>query len=324
MTTSLSRRYEQARSACVLFHLEDWAVFRLTGGDTRDFLNRLSTANVKTCAAGDAIQTLFLQGDGRIVADCIAFCESEERFYLICPMACSESLEAQLDRFLFSEKVTVENVTDSYYIGMTIGPARQLFGDSVKKKYLARGVEGYIFEVVLAPAASRLIVLIPQSGFAELQAGVYQDLDKRGGVVGGADLFETLRIEDGCPLFGRDTSSKTIPLEANQKPAISFTKGCFPGQEIVARINNLGHPANVLVGLVLPETTVDFAGRQLKFNDKIVGRITSVCYSSALKAPLALGYVKWNNREAGQLVEVDGDAVYEAVVVEVPLAGISS
>ncbi len=324
MTNFLVRRYEKARKVCALFHLEEWAVFRLSGKDTRDFLNRISTADLRTTAAGEGLQTLFLQSDGRIVADCAVLCETDETFFLVCPAACRSGLAQQLDRFLFSEKVTVTDETEQFYVGMVFGPARQQFGDALRAICLNRHAANQTTDVTFAPAAQRTLLLTGKQAFQDIKEALYEDLESRGGIVGDFDLFETLRIEDGCPIYGKDISVKTIPLEASQKSAISFTKGCFPGQEIVARINNLGHPANVLVGLLLPETTVDLVGQELKVVEKIVGRITSVCYSPALKAPLALGYVKWNSREAGQQLDISGEDNFQAVVVKPPLTGLST
>lgn len=324
MINPFLHRYEKARGACALFHLEDWAAFRLSGKDTRDFLNRISTADVRKCGAGEGLQTLFLQGDGRIVADCAVLCESDETFHLLCPAACRSGLAQQLERFLFSEKVTIIDGTEEFYMGMVIGPARHKFAEALRNICLDSKVACEMAEVTFAPSAPRTLLLIDKQGFQEVREALYAELEKCGGVVGDVDLFETLRVEDGCPMYGKDTSIKSIPLEANQKPAISFTKGCFPGQEIVARINNLGHPANVLVGLLLPETTEEMVGRELKVGEKTVGRITSTCYSPAFKAPLGLGYVKWNHREAGQTIEIAGDGNFQVAVVDLPLSEIPS
>lgn len=321
MATPLIQRYDKARDCCALFHMEDWGVFRLRGKDVRDYLQRISTANLKTLAPGAAVQTLFLHGDGRIVADSIAYCVGENKWYLVCPGTCRTALATQLDKYLFTEDVKVEDVSAEFYVGQFLGPKSPAFLDHLEQKCLADANDGFVVITTLAPAARRGLALIPGQEFADVKTCMYEWLEENGGVIGDLDLYNTFRIEAGCPLFGAELIDKTIPLEAGQKAAISFTKGCFPGQEIVARINNLGHPANVLVGLRIPETTNPLIGSELAVDGKSIGRITSVCYSPLLRGQLALGYVKWAFREPGTAVEITGGANYNAEVVELPVPG---
>jgi folate-binding protein YgfZ len=324
MPSSFFQRYEKARLSCALFHLEDWAIFRLSGAETQDYLHRISTADIKGCGAGEARQTLFLNGDGRMVADCAILCESSESYYPVCPASCKDGLAAQLDRFLFTEKVSVEDVSSAYYMAVMAGPKADNVAAQISMQCGTAGVTCMVYKVSIAPAAQRSLVLVDMSGFQQVRGLIYEEVEAAGGVIADVDLYATFRIEEGLPIFGKDINEKTIPLEANLKRAISFTKGCFPGQEIVARINNLGHPANILVGLTLPETTETLVGRELSVSGKTVGRITSVCFSPALKSSLALGYVKWNFREPGQVVDIAGDEAYKAVVVELPVPGAST
>ncbi len=321
MASPLTLRYDKAREACALFHMEDWAVFCLEGTDVRDYLHRISTADMKGVQPGQALQTLFLQGDGRLVADSIACCISEHAWYLVCPATCHQALDAQLDRFLFTEDVKVSDLSSQFYVGQFLGPKSDLFLEHLRAKCLDAGSGALAVVATIAPQAVRGFVLVPEAAFAEAKTCMYGWLDANGGVIGDLDLYNTFRIETGSPQFGKELTEKTIPLEAGQKPAISFTKGCFPGQEIVARINNLGHPANVLVGFTLPETTDVLEGRELQADGKTIGRITSLCYSPLLRSPLGLGYVKWAQREPGTVVKVSGDEGYSATIVKLPVPG---
>lgn len=323
MASTFFTRYEKARQVCAWFHLENWAIFRLAGPDTRDYLHRISTADINSCPPGEARQTLFLNRDGRLVADTVLICEAEELFYLVCPAACRENLERQIDHYLFTEKVTVEEVSSRYYTAALAGPASSQVVSQASELCNNARVYCRSYELNFAPSAQRTMMLIDLEGFQQVRSSIYEAVETGGSVIGDIDLYATLRIEEGCPHYGKDLTEKTIPLEANLKPAISFTKGCFPGQEIVARINNLGHPANVLVGMSLPETTEDLTGRELSAGGKVIGRITSICYSPAIKSSLALGYVKWNYREPGQVLDIPGNQPFQAVIVELPVPGVS-
>lgn len=321
MATPLIQRYDKARNSCALFHMENWGVFRLRGSDVRDYLQRISTADVKTLAPGAAVQTLFLQGDGRMVADTVVYCAAENDWYLVCSGVCRELLAAQLDKYLFTEDVKVYDLSGVSYTGIFLGPKSPVFLEHLEQKCLPIADDGFAVITTIAPAARRGLVFIPHEKFADVKTCMYSWLEENEGVIGDLDLYNTFRIESGCPLWGVELTEKTIPLEAGQKPAISFTKGCFPGQEIVARINNLGHPANVLVGLRTPETTEKLIGSELTVDGKTVGAITSLCYSPLLKGPLALGFVKWALREPGTSVQIGRAGGHNAEVVELPVPG---
>jgi len=324
MTNTLIPRYQKARSGCVLFHLEKWAAVRLSGPDAREFLQRMSTQDLRNLSVGQGLQSLLLKGDGRIVADCAVLCEATDTFLLLAPEACRQPLLEQLDRFHFSENFSTSDLSSESYPGMLAGPRSAEYASVMAKIFQETNEQFSAAEVEFAPHSPRLVFRVPAAAFQTYSSRLYTALEDSGGVVGGEDLFACLRVEEGIPLFGEDLDEKTIPLEAGLKPAISFTKGCFPGQEIVARINNLGHPANVLVGLRLPETVESLTGRDLISEDKVIGRITSAAFSPALGGMLGLGFVKWSQREVGTVLKIPDIPETSAVVVEVPLAGLAT
>ena len=107
--------------------------------------------------------------------------------------------------------------------------------------------------------------------------------------------FEAVRIETGVPAMGRELTEKTIPQEAGElvQHTVSFTKGCFTGQELVARLDARGgNVAWRLRGVVLQPTGSAKAGSTLSSSDREIGRLTSVAWSPGLKSPVALGYVR--------------------------------
>ncbi len=319
MTNTLISRYQKARSKVAWFHLEDWSVAAVVGQDARDFLQRLGTADLRQLSPGNGAQTLFLKGDGRLIGECAVLCRDNDDFLLVMPEVCREALLEALERFHFTEKLTISDYRSKFHVGMLAGPGRADIMAGVagtSREVLADVVAA---DVTFAPEASRLMLVIPDVVFSKVTHALYEVLELRGAVIGDVDLLRVIQMEDGVPKFGVDTTERTIPLEAGQKPSISFTKGCFPGQEIVARINNLGHPARVLVGVLLPETTSDLVGRKLLFEGKETGQITSVSFSPALGGMMGLAYVRWNQREEGTVVDIDGNGQYRATVVELPL-----
>lgn len=315
MSSTLAARHERATQSCALFHLEDWQAVAITGKDARDFLNRISTQDLRGLSAGQATQSLFLRGDGRLVADTVVLCRADGDFLLLCPKLCLAPLLDQLEKFHFSEELNFHEQA-GLYIGLICGPRQDLLSERVGLP----GQEISRWSASLAPGGQKTFVVCEQPVFSARASEIYTAVEELGGVVGDVDLYHAMRIEEARPQFGAELDEKVIPLEAGLKPAISFTKGCFPGQEIVARINNLGHPANVLVPVVLPETTEKLVGRALLLDTKTVGRVTSAGYSPLLRRALGLAYVKWNQRESGTVLRLEGNQEFAAQVIAPPAA----
>jgi folate-binding protein YgfZ len=114
-------------------------------------------------------------------------------------------------------------------------------------------------------------------------------------------------VESGMPLFGRDMDEETIPLEAGiESRAISFTKGCYVGQEVIIRVLHRGHGrvARRLVGLTLDGDRVPEAGAAIRSGDREIGHVTSSSASPALQRPIALAYLHRDFLEPGTAVTV--------------------
>jgi folate-binding protein YgfZ len=133
--------------------------------------------------------------------------------------------------------------------------------------------------------------------------------------------LETLRIERGRPRFGADMTEETIPLEAGlEERAISRTKGCYVGQEVIVRVQDRGHGrvARKLVGLTFDAgSNIPARGDAVQSSDREIGRVTSATWSPALARPIALGYVHRDFTAPGTHVSVAGA---DAVVTALPLA----
>jgi folate-binding protein YgfZ len=139
-----------------------------------------------------------------------------------------------------------------------------------------------------------------------------------GAVKGDEETAETLRVEAGRPRFGVDMDTETIPLEAGiEDRAISLTKGCYVGQEVIVRVLHRGHGrvAKRLVSLVLAGDRVPARGALILAGDQEVGRITSAVRSPRMNAPLALGYVQRDHLAEGtELLVKSGNETLHARV----------
>jgi folate-binding protein YgfZ len=133
----------------------------------------------------------------------------------------------------------------------------------------------------------------------------------------GLATLNTLRIEAGTPLYGVDFDERNFPQEVGRdEQAISFTKGCYLGQETVARIDALGHVNQRIVGVKFVGETIPTAGTELTAGGATVGHVTSAAYSPLLLTPLALAMVRREHRAVGSRLE---STVGSCEVVNFPL-----
>jgi folate-binding protein YgfZ len=146
-----------------------------------------------------------------------------------------------------------------------------------------------------------------------------------GGRPAGWEALNTLRVEAGLPWWGHELDSSIVPLEARLERAISFTKGCYVGQEIIARIDARGRVNNLLGGLRLSGTTLPARGSRILGDGKAIGRITTAVHSPAVGGPIALAFMRreWSEPGRSVTVEAEGEqAPAESVVLPfVPATG---
>ena len=145
-------------------------------------------------------------------------------------------------------------------------------------------------------------------------------------VEAGPVVFEVLRIEAGTPVFGKDITEKNLPQEIGRDArAINFVKGCYLGQETVARLDALGHVNQILRGLVFePGSACPPAGAALEDGDKRVGVVTSLAFSPARNAPVALALIRTSHSAPGTKVQVkqsESNDPLVATVSNLPLTG---
>ena len=151
-------------------------------------------------------------------------------------------------------------------------------------------------------------------------ANLWQALQARGARPVGHDALEILRIEAGIPRYGIDMDESNVVTETTLDDAVSYTKGCYVGQEIIARIKYRGHVAKKLSGLICEQGSSPQSGNTIFSTDgKDIGRVTSVTHSPQLGQTIALGYLKYDYLTAGTTVNIlSGNDSWPAVLTELP------
>jgi folate-binding protein YgfZ len=155
---------------------------------------------------------------------------------------------------------------------------------------------------------------------------LWEALQDAGALPVGYDALEILRIEAGVPRYGVDMDESNVVTETALDDAVSYTKGCYVGQEIIARIKYRGHVAKKLSGVIFDQAVKAETGAVIKSkDDKEVGRVTSVTYSPHLGRTIALAYLKYDYLAAGTNVKiVSGEEELTAQVTALPFVRFSA
>jgi folate-binding protein YgfZ len=298
MSTTFEQQYEALRSSSGFFELANWSSVTFTGGDRVKFLNSFCTNDVKKLAPGQNCEAFITNVKGRTIGYGLVDCRDEELVFVTVPNQAA-ILVAHFDRYIIREDVQLRDSTGErrYYHVLMLPP---FAGPRWLGWHLLGREAGGVTEVAVDDVPRWRQILL-----------------ERGYVDCGTAAFESLRIEAGTPLFGVDFDDSNLPQEIGRdRQAISFTKGCYLGQETVARIDALGHVNQRLVGVRFHGSEAPAAGTELSKGDATVGRVQSAAFSPRAGTPLAIAMVRREANSAGtQLTSVGG----ECEVIDLPL-----
>lgn len=289
--------YFSARTSIGVLDASFLTVVRTEGKDRLEYLNRRLAQRVIELPTGRFVRAALLNGDGRMEADMEVLAISDDVTLLVAPPhVTGEYLHFLADKYVFSEEVRFTDVSAEWSAVAVVGPkAGELLGD-VAAGELAMNGDAIKFRSTFFPDA--IVELIPfHASDAGTRAPKLVEAARRfGGSALGMLAFDTLRIEAGIPWWGIDLTEKSIPLEADLWLAIHTNKGCYPGQETIAKIMNLGHPARKMVGVVFDGEDPLPVGTVLRAGEAEAGLLTSSTYSPRLKKALGLAMVRWPHR----------------------------
>jgi len=308
---SLSQ-YTAARTSAVMIDRSALGTIALTGADRRTFLHSLLTNDIAGLTPGKGTYAAYLTPQGRMISD-MRVIETGSRILLGVEREVADGLARRLDSLIFSEDVQVVDVSREIEMIGVHGPSAPVLTqratglpvDTLANQYdnVTSGNVTIVRDDALALAG--FDIHLPSAEAHILR----EKLSDGGAVTASAETYETLRIEAGRPRFGLDMTTDTIPLEAGiEDRAISFTKGCYVGQEVIVRVTHRGHGrvARRLVSIVLPAGRVPGPGDAICAGDRQVGAITSATESPKLGSALALGYVQRDYAAAGTALTVNG------------------
>ena len=235
------------------------AFVRVAGPEAETYLQRMVSNDVAALAPGEACQALLLSAKARVIATLVILRRRDEDFLLLTEPELGAIVSAELVRFRFAARAEIELEEHDSYLLLGTDPPE----GCVAVPNDEFGVVGW---EVLAASPD----------------GVRRVDD---------DELEAMRIRAGTPRFGREIDDRVLPAEAGlTERAVSFTKGCYPGQEPIARLHYRGHANRGLRRLVLPAGDLPGSDASIVLDGKEVGRVTSS--ARAEEGVLVLGYVR--------------------------------
>ena len=292
--------HRAVREAAGLLDFSFRAKFAVTGADRVRFLQGMVSNDVKSLAPGGGVYATILNAQGQILADPRVYCDPD-RFVIDTAADLREKVMQALKRHIIADKVALEPL--AIYALAFQGPrARPLLEKTLhidlpelaEHGHFRTNFAGFPLRVVRASSTGEDgyevwmadKALMGVWGAACGQAPTYEMLPC------GTEALETLRIEAGIPCYGADLGEDTLLLEAGLTNAVSFTKGCYIGQEIVERSRSRGRVNWKLVGLITSAPEPPSAETKLISEGKEVGEVTSACASPTLQKTIALAYVR--------------------------------
>jgi folate-binding protein YgfZ len=290
--------YELVTESAGLVDRSDRAKFVVRGSEAADFLQGQVSNDVEALEPGSGCYATVLSHKGKLRTD-LRILRGDDSFWLDTEAIGHAVLEHMLRTYSLGRDVQFEDLTESRALLSLVGPAARERLDAAppaEEHAFVSGEHGIYVATLLG-----VDVIAPAGTTLELEPV-------------SEEAAECLRIEAGRPRLGYDMDADTIPQEAGiNERAVSFTKGCYVGQETVARLHYKGKPNRHLRGLRLAEPAE--RGAEILLGERVVGRVGSTCVSPRL-GPIALALVR-REAEPGASVQVGGAP---AEVVDVPFA----
>jgi glycine cleavage system T protein len=321
--------YATVRSAVGLMDLSHRGLLQLTGPDRLSFLQGMLSNDLRALTPFTGQHATLLSQQGKVIADVRVLCAMNS-FYLDFFESLKEKILAHLNRYLVADEVDIADRSSEYATLSVQGPQ----SEALLRKLIGQAElpEGSLQHAMITLDTTATCVVYAshtgETGFDLIApianvANIAHRLTEAGKQFSAAWIGEEaqniLRIEAGIPRYGIDFTEDNLLLEVGLDDAVSFSKGCYLGQEVVERIRSRGHVNKKLVGFFLEGQEPARSGDEVIFADKPIGIITSSVHSPTLGRPIALAYVHrdyWN-LDTRLIVKHDGFAL-DARVTNLP------
>ena len=328
------KEYEAVKKGAGVTDLSHRGKLRLSGKEYLKFLQGMLTNDVIELQAGRGMYAAILTVKGKMVSDMRVYrSEDGENDWVLLDLepGLDVKVGGLLKKFRLSYKADIDDVTENLGLFSVSGPrAHELLNkilgkplsDMEEYQHTAAQYGGTEITVVKVRRTTEegYDLYVPADASKALWETLIRDGEQFGLAPVGSEALNILRIEAGIPIYGVDMDEDTIPIEAGIWSALSFEKGCYVGQEVIARIKWRGHVNRHLVGFDIQDARVPRAGDELVSGERKVGRVTSSAFSPGLHRPLALGYIRRGYEEPGTKISIKSgeNLIQEALVSGLP------
>ena len=307
--TNSVEEYWAIRNHSGMADLSHLGLLQATGKDRLSFLNGLLTNEILKMNDGRGVRSALLNTKARVLADLYLYAR-EDDLLIDTGDVRGAIVKEILDRFIITEDVQVKDIT-SGFVHLTL-QGRQAAENAGALFGVAFADMKSLQHKMLGPSMIANRDRTGQSGYDLIipndeAEGVWQSFLLKGVTPVGLDALEILRLETGYPRYGVDVDENIIILEAGYKDAISFNKGCYLGQEVVARATHIGRVNKNLVQFQTNSDHVPGPKSKINSSGKDAGYVTSAAFSPGLKAVVGLGYAKRDFAIEGTKLVVESD-----------------
>ena len=330
LTSAVAGEYAAATVAAGLVDRSHIGRLKVAGADALDLLDRLSTNRLDNLAVGRGLYTVLTSNKGRVI-DLLFIARRDEHLLVLTSPETRSRVAEWIDFYTFTEDVAVEDVTDGLSMLAVLGPNAGAVLDQASGS-LVSGLTPY--GSVEASIGGRTVLLV-RTDFARVPGYdlvvapsdvdlLREELLRCGEPLGlrpvGAEALDVVRVEQGVPVQGSELSEKANPLEAGLIDHISFNKGCYIGQEVVARLDTYDKVQRKLVGVSWDGDAVPVGQAPLRSDGAEAGRATSHAWSPRLGRPLALAFVRKAYAEPGTVLSMEStDGPVDVRVEQLPV-----
>ena len=328
---SVEEEYRAVRNAAGLLDLTYLGAIKFWGKEAAQFLNGLITNNVKTLEKGSGMQAAFLTQHGKVIALCRVLGLGDECLFINEPQT-HEKVWNYVFPFTYAGDFKAEDVSSQYRTLSVQGPLSLNVLKEVCFEPVPELTDHQWIETIIAGQKVTVVksnrtgddgydVMVQEAGLKDVWDFILLKGRFHGVAPVGLEALDILRIEAGQPVYGIDVDESNMMLESGLVSAVSYTKGCYKGQEAVVMATHRGHVSKRLSGLILEGDRLPSRGDKVLRTDnaKEIGYITSPLKSEALGRLIAMAYVKYGFFEPGTQVQVaTAGQNIPARVVELP------
>jgi glycine cleavage system T protein len=324
------KEHETVRRSAGLIDLSFCSAIHIAGKEGPQFLQGLVTNDVKALPDGKGMRAAFLTGKGKVMGICRILGLGNGEFLIITEPQTHTRVYNYVFPMSYAGDFRVTDVSDQYRLLSVQGPNSLLVmkevcfepvPDLAEHEWIKTLIAGHQVVVVRASHTGEAgyDILAPASGLSDIWDFLLLKGEFHSLVPVGLSALDSLRIEAGIPVFGRDFDESNMMLETGLADAVSFTKGCYTGQEAVAMATYRGHVSKRISGLRISSDIVPSHSDRVISEGKEIGVVTSALKSQNVDEVIALALLKYGFLDPGTSVEVETQGMsLPAVVVALP------